>query len=376
MSASVISKKKILIVSGIFFPENSPRSFRTTELVKELARQGHYVTLYIPFKEYDYSSFAKEHNIIIKNIGHSSLRGIKLKGRRFEFSLRRGLRRILLLLFEYPDIELMFKLARKLNWENGYDLLVSIAVPYPIHWGVAKARSSKHLISKTWIADCGDPYMGCKTDSFKKLFYFKYIEKWFCRKADYISVPNEDHFGQYYSEFLPKMKVIPQGFRFEDSKIYKGIIKHDVPTFAFAGVLIKEKRDPTHLLDYLASKDLDFKFIIYTQTKEILKPFLAKLGNRIEIRSYVPREELLYSLSQMDFLVNIEFHSKVGSNSPSKLIDYAITGRPVLSISMERMERPLIDDFLIGNYSGRMILSDVDRFRIENVAAIFIKLIC
>ena len=38
--------KTILVVSSAFYPENSPRSFRTTELVKELARQGHQVTLY------------------------------------------------------------------------------------------------------------------------------------------------------------------------------------------------------------------------------------------------------------------------------------------------------------------------------------------
>jgi len=36
---------KILIVSNAFYPEISPRSFRTTELAKELSRQGHKDTL-------------------------------------------------------------------------------------------------------------------------------------------------------------------------------------------------------------------------------------------------------------------------------------------------------------------------------------------
>lgn len=35
-----MTSKKILIISRTFYPENSPRSFRTTELAKELARQG------------------------------------------------------------------------------------------------------------------------------------------------------------------------------------------------------------------------------------------------------------------------------------------------------------------------------------------------
>ena len=32
---------KILIVSGFFYPQNTPRAFRTTELAKEFARLGH-----------------------------------------------------------------------------------------------------------------------------------------------------------------------------------------------------------------------------------------------------------------------------------------------------------------------------------------------
>lgn len=35
--------RKILIISRSFYPMNSPRSFRTTELAKEFARQGHEV---------------------------------------------------------------------------------------------------------------------------------------------------------------------------------------------------------------------------------------------------------------------------------------------------------------------------------------------
>ena len=35
-------KKRILIVSRSFYPDNSPRAFRTAELSKEFARQGHY----------------------------------------------------------------------------------------------------------------------------------------------------------------------------------------------------------------------------------------------------------------------------------------------------------------------------------------------
>ncbi|MCK5338692.1 MAG: hypothetical protein KAJ50_07770, partial [Bacteroidales bacterium] len=91
--------------------------------------------------------------------------------------------------FEYPAIEEMFKVKKILKNENGYDLLISFAVPFPVHWGTAWARTKNHEIAKVWVADCGDPYMGNTNDSFRKLFYFKYPEKWFCKKTDFITIP-------------------------------------------------------------------------------------------------------------------------------------------------------------------------------------------
>ena len=114
--------------------------------------------------------------------------------------------RLLNLLFEYPDIELRSLVKRALQRETGYDLLVSIAVPHPVHWGVAAARTTKHPIAKVWAADCGDPYMLNRLDSFNKLFYFKYFETQFCEKADCITVPTESSNGGYYPEFHSKIK--------------------------------------------------------------------------------------------------------------------------------------------------------------------------
>lgn len=366
---------KILIVSGTFYPENSPRSFRTTELAKELGRNGHNVTIIIPYTDFDYSDFTAKYFIKIiftKQIWIPHVSG-SFDGR-FGF-LKRALRRLLLMVFEYPSIILMYLVKKALRTEKDYDLLISVAVPYPVHWGVAWSRTDKKRIARVWVADCGDPYMGCKTDSFEKLFYFKYLEKWFCRKANYISIPNKDHLNQYYREFHSKIKFIPQGFRFEDSNIYQGEINNTITTFAFAGVLLKGKRDPTVLLEYLSHVSIDFRFILYTENNDMIQPFKFRLGDKIEVRPYIRRESLLYELSKMDFLVNIEFHSSVQSNSPSKLIDYAIVNRPVLSLSMENLNKHLIDEFLRNDYRNKMQFKDVNRFRIESVVKQFIDLV-
>jgi len=58
--------------------------------------------------------------------------------------------------------------------QTKYDLLISIAVPYPIHWGVAAvwAKDKSKNLAPNWIADCGDPYCFQENDTFKPPFYF------------------------------------------------------------------------------------------------------------------------------------------------------------------------------------------------------------
>lgn len=64
----IIMNKKILIVSYFFYPESVPRSFRTFELAKELAKKGSSVTVYIPNYDYDYTELCQKYNFNIIKI--------------------------------------------------------------------------------------------------------------------------------------------------------------------------------------------------------------------------------------------------------------------------------------------------------------------
>lgn len=370
-----MEKKKVLIVSRSFYPENSPRSFRTTELAKEMCRQGHDVTLYTYKNEAQHAPFEKEFGIKIKDLGKQKFKPVDLSSKnKFVFLFKRILNRMSLMLFEYPDIELMFKVKRALKKESGYDLLVSIAVPHPVHWGVAWARTKNNPIAKTWVADCGDGYMlELVHDSFKKLFYFKYLEKSFCRKADYISIPMISVKGNYYPEFHDKIVEIPQGFKFEDVQVEKNPPANQVPTFAFAGVFMRGTRNPSKFVEYLLKTGKDFKFIVYTRNSDLLSPYMAQLKNRIEIRQYVPRLQLLHELSKMDFVINIGFDPQ--RHVPSKLIDYSLTGRPILCFDGEGLDEKVVDEFLNGNYTHAFSYPDIDKYRIENVCHKFLALV-
>ncbi len=359
------------MVSRSFYPQNSPRSFRASELAIEFARQRHDVTVIIPTGGKDYTSFETEHNLRVKDIGVLKWREIRLKGRGFELLFRRAIRRCLSLFFEYPDIELMRRLPAALKTENGYDILISIAVPYPIHWGVALARTRHNRIAKIWVADCGDPYMGDTVDSFGKLFYFRFIEKWFCRKADFITIPFEGAKSAYYPEFQSKIRIIPQGLNLDNLRISEYKKTSSCPVFAYAGGFVPGKRDLGPILAELAKSDREFKLIIYTSQSSMLMPYNKALGERLEVHEKIPREELLLVLSRMDFLLNLD--NNTHTQLPSKLIDYKISGRPVLNICSATNISDLYE-FMDGNYSKRMELDSLSKYDIKKVAQDFLML--
>jgi hypothetical protein len=367
-------KRKILLVSNGFYPEISPRSYRATELAKEFCRQGHEVTVFSKFREHDYSDFVNKFGIILKMWGKSRFPLVHVFKHKPFSLISRILTRGLLTLFEYPAIEELFSVRTILKHETGYDIMISFAVPYPVHWGVAWSRSQKHRIADIWVADCGDPYMGDVLDSFRKPFYFGYLEKWFCRKTDFITIPIESAKPGYYFEFYPKIKVIPQGFDFNlDGDKDKQPVKsgNDVPTFAYAGGFLPGARDPRPLMIYLAKLDLPFRFVVFTNKPDLLNEFKDKLKGKLLVSDYIPREELMVVLQKMDFLVN--FDNNTTRNSPSKLIDYAITGRPVLNIKQDFSAEDILS-FLRGDYSNQMILPDIAEYHIRNVAKLFLDL--
>jgi hypothetical protein len=365
-------KLKIVVVSSAFYPENSPRSFRTTELVKGLCRRGHDVTLYTIRDERHHAPIEKEFGVRIVDLGRRRFGRINLqKGSGPVLLFKRLLNRALLQFFEYPDIELMFKIRKKLRQDSGYDLMVSIAVPHPVHWGVAWARTRKNPIAKTWVADCGDPYMGAIGDSMKKLFYFKYLEKWFCRKSEYIAIPLLSMKENFYPEFSEKFVEIPQGFNLGDI-VTDPYVPNRVPTFAFAGTFMRNIRNPGPMLKFLSEWKEDFRFIAYTQADDLLAPFKEALGNKLEVRPYIPRLQLIREMSRMDFLVNIGYDPV--HQVPSKLIDYHLSGRPILSFPTSTIDEQQLAAFLRADYRSAFIIPDVNKYNIDNVCARFTEL--
>jgi hypothetical protein len=91
------------------------------------------------------------------------------------------------------------------------------------------------------------------------------------------------------------------------------------------------------------------------------------------LRQPLIREELIEELKKKDFLVNIE-NINSPAQKPSKLIDYAISGRPILSVNPENPDHRIIEQFLQGKYENRYIVDNIDQYHISRIAQQFIHI--
>jgi hypothetical protein len=96
----------------------------------------------------------------------------------------------------------------------------------------------------------------------------------------------------------------------------------------------------------------------------------------------------------MDFLINLRNRSAMPSSnkniddlqksipamppndygSPSKIIDYLLTKRPILDISKDFSEVDFFQEFLSGKYKNQNIGPDINQFDIKNVTDKFLDL--
>lgn len=249
------------------------------------------------------------------------------------------------------------------------DMLITIAYPHSIHSGAARAKKHySEIFPKIWICDCGDPFM--LNPFIKAPKFMKYFEDMWCSMCDYIVVPTKESYKGYYEQYWDKIRVIPQGFDFSKTPI-KEYKKNDIPTFLFMGSIYPGVRDPHAFMDYLLKFDKPYKFIMMMRTPLEMK-YVKESNGQIEYIIGKGRKDVVWECSKADFLINITNPSNV--QTPSKLIDYGIAGRPILDVPNEFSDPSLFLSFYEGDYSGQHNIDFLDDYRIENVARLFVEL--
>lgn len=369
---------EIKILTGCYYPQVHPRAFRAKELAEEFTRRGHHVEIIntTTIDGFDYEKYEKDTGISIYNIGinRTNIDNSIQKETKFTQSFVghtiRGLAQYLLHGSFFKQAKIIIPiLDQRLE---GSDMVMALSTPFVCLYSLSKyvEKHGKHFVT---IADSGDPFYYSKQS--KKAIWFKYIERKVYKSFDYLAIPTKTAIP-LYSPLIPeeKIKIIPQGFNMRNLNLYKGELEQPVK-FAYAGVFYWDIRNPEFLFAYLNECKMDYEFHIFMRYEDALvEGLLNKYPNvrqHVIMKFALPHDDLLYELSKMHFLVNIENISN--TQMPSKLIDYGISGRPIFSCKKDGFSENKFNQFLLGDFSGKYEV-DVDQYNIERIVDNFLKL--
>jgi hypothetical protein len=360
----------ILIVTHWFYPRQNPRAFRGFELYRELSKE-HKVDVLIGDWKFLLKSGEDYHVLDCYSAQEIANRNAKLSNKKL---IQTGIKVVQFFIGDRYLLSGGKFLYQSINLEN-YDAVISIGLPFYVHWITSKKiRNYKgNIIS---ISDWGDPF---DKDQGKKIAnYFTKIQKRICNTFDYVVTPTKNALSYYekYKDNKKNIRVIPQGFDFSEVEIadYR---PNRIPHFAYAGIFYHDKRNPEKFLDFLSEVEDDFVFTIYTikhgpMYQNILLKYKKLLKEKLVIKDMVPRLECIRLLSENDFLINID--NVVNVQVPSKLIDYTLSGRPILSFKQDEIPNDKFYEFISSNYSQKYLIN-VDDYNITSVASKFNSLI-
>lgn len=250
----------------------------------------------------------------------------------------------------WPDYACLwyFEATQKAKWlstVNHYHSLVSVSPPFTGHL-VALGVKKKHPKMK-WLVDIGDPFCFLRHPSpnnhrlYKKLNYF--VERKVLETADAITVTTEPASNKYlelFPKITTKIQVIPPLMSLPVNQTVESSMCPDnsKARLVFTGTLYKDIREPGFLLSlfekllqtHLGNK-LELHFFGYIHDcRDCFKKYESLLGNKIFIHGVVSHSKVLQAMKDADILINI------GNNTPyqlpSKVVEYAILGKPILNI--------------------------------------------
>lgn len=363
----------IHILTGHFYPQLHPRAFRASELAVELAKRGHkvVVTNLTTVEEADYASYTRDTGVEVRNLGLYHLKKDALENVSNSWLYHK-----IRFCIEYFLAGNLFKqskcIADRINIDKDTDAVISLSTPFMDILAISM-YVEKHGMRFVTIADSGDPFYYSK--QIKKAPWFRWVEKNAYKKYDYLTIPTENAIP-LYSPLIDrkKIRIIPQGFRMDNLNLYQGEFEGPI-RMAYAGVFYWDIRNPGFLFSYLNSLQVDFELHLFMRNRDALvDELLEKYPNvkdRVIIKS-LPHDELIYELSRMHFLINIENISN--TQMPSKLIDYGMTGRPIFSCNSANFSADKFDRFLKGDYADAYKV-DIQKYNIVNIANQFEELI-
>ncbi len=355
---------RLLIITHAFAPGRNPRAFRWAALAEHWARKGHEVVVLtgsvagLPGKDV-------RNGVEIHRVGGGGIE--KMRGRfatpvarkataRKTSSLtvsslgRKALKRLHDLTWKniyWPDYAALWILpairegARLLQQETP-TIVITVSIPFSSHV-VGYFLRKRGLVSR-WIADIGDPFafmVEAPTNNHAIYGGLNFlVEKAVLYATDAISVTTEGTLRRYLATYHlvdGKIFEIPPLSNSRGSAP-PGRVPGDAKTsLVYTGTLHQTIRGPERVLALfarmLAKNGDNLELHFYGNHSEVIRAFDAipqSVHARVFLHGEVSRDEAVEAMRSASALINIG--NDTTYQLPSKLVEYAATGRPVINV--------------------------------------------
>jgi glycosyltransferase involved in cell wall biosynthesis len=364
---------RILVISKSYYPAITPRAFRWTAISEHWANQGHSVDV-LCSRSSTSLKYEVKNDVKIHRVGRKikeSLKSIFFKNNQNEkigkntgfqsktFSRNRSKAlNFIKWTYDYtwkkiywPDSDCLWYFpavskAKQLVSKKDYDCIITVSHPFTGHLiGLTLKRGYQNI---RWLVDIGDPF--CFLDEtpvnnsllYKRLNYR--IEGKVFEYADAVSVttvPALEKYAQIFPESGRKISVIPPLLSPAKSNntTNQAFSKDEKIRMVFIGTLYKTIRNPKYLLKIfemlLDTKighriELHFFGAIH-DCGAVFDNYLSLLDNKIWLYGRVEKDQANKAMHEADILINIG--NDTVYQLPSKVVEYAWTGKPVINIA-------------------------------------------
>lgn len=361
-------KKRVLVVTFSFRPLNNPRAFRWSLLCDRLAAAGlevDVVTSWVPGSE----AVERNQGLTVYRAGNRWIEALRarFRGARAVAGVsapsgkssileqaRSGLVRSGLLVWRslhWPDAScLWYWPARRvvdcLMRASRYDAIIVVA---PAYTAVLVGMHAKRRQQDAGLLlDIGDPFSFLAESPPNNTWLYaalnRRMETAALAASSRVSVTNENVKERYAAAFpgiRKRLEVIPPMLSLAPAQGGRpDIFEPGRRNIVYVGTLYRGLREPTFLLALVeqarqlgAMENVDLHFVgDVSACAELIEPHRIASGGNLKVHGLVPRPRVAQIMNSADILINIGNESL--TQLPSKVVEYAATGRPVINLAV------------------------------------------
>jgi glycosyltransferase involved in cell wall biosynthesis len=371
-----MKKRRIMIVTYSYKPVASPRAYRWSAIAEYWAAEGHEVHI-VAAQRGDLSPEEWCQGVHVCRVGEGVIGrlrrhmgtwrdrctplngdGVGDRSRRLSGRPAVVLRRGLTWLYDHtwkkvwwPDYATLWyrpAVRKVLELVGQYDCDTLITSSHPFTDHLVGMRVKHAHPELPWLVDIGDPFSflnetPCNNRALYRGLNYR-VERRVFEKADGISVTNEVT-GRMYGELFPtachRIRVIPPLVRPEVEATPHGRVfpEDERLRLVFIGRLYGGIRTPQRLLamfQKLLETPLGTRLELHivgwtTGCEGYFDPYRAVLGKKLFLHGAVDHDTARRAMNEAGVLVNIG--NTTSYQLPSKLVEYARTGHPILNLA-------------------------------------------